>query len=114
MPLGFAYSATSNGFRDSVTARSSVHLDWAFTWSSSLRLLTSPMVCGMELVLATSGLIPLHLAELLLLHLQCSGASQVSGEGLAHGVAQDQHTAGLPQGRVKMPLDLPSVLSPIF
>lgn len=28
------------------------------------------MISGMELVLATSGLIPLHLAELLLLHLQ--------------------------------------------
>lgn len=86
MPFGFAYNATSNGFRDSIAARSSVHLNWPLlclpplSWSSSFRLLISPMVSGMELVLAF-GLIltsanhrawgsSLHLAELLPLYLQ--------------------------------------------
>lgn len=87
MPFGFAYNATSSEFRVSITARSSVHWNWPLlclwpsTWSSSFKLLISQTVSGVELVLATSGLIPtsanhyargrpLHLAELLLLPLQ--------------------------------------------
>lgn len=131
MPFGFAYNATSSEFRVSITARSSVHWNWPLlclwpsTWSSSFRLLLSQTVSGVELVLATSGLIPtsarhyargrpLHLAELLLLPYRVFWCltGQRSVKRHACGGTQGQYNAGLPQGRVKVPLDLPLVLSP--